>query len=95
MPLVLTTILFRKMLFCVCINTLAPKNKQFKSMGWYAYVLILVVCLDEAEGIDLPNLQALRAKSIVLLTQTRNKGAAAKSLIQKKASEMHQHLSAA
>ena len=64
-------------------------------MGWYAYVLILVVCLDEAESIHLPTLDTIRAKSIELLTQNCNNGAAAKSLIPKKASEMHQHLSAA
>jgi hypothetical protein len=73
----------------------ALKNTQFKSMGWYAYVLILVVCLDDAEGIHLPNLDTIRAKSIELLTQTRDNCAAAKSLIPKKASEMHQHLAAA
>lgn len=47
-----------------------------------AYVLILVVCLDGAEGINLPNLKALKLPNLVRtnVLQHSNSGAAAKSL---------------
>jgi hypothetical protein len=67
---------------------------QFKhSIRWYAYALVLVFCLDDAEGINLPNLLAFCAKAFGLFTQASNNGAAAKSLIHMKASEMlHQQV---